>query len=474
MPLLSFLLKNRIFRILFITVIIVGGIVVYQNWPDGTCKDCNIILISVDTLRPDHMGIYGYPKNTTPNIDKWAKNATVFTNTYTIIPETDASFYTLFTGSDNFIKGENMDQAVQAQIQTLAMILKGNHFDTAAFVTNPVTEVYPFFKKGFDQFSFFDVSGLNNGKTINKMSYKFDYQNAKELTKEASKWLSQKHNNKFFSWIHYTTPHTPYNPSLQYLCKIDKGCKSNKYQPLLTEESPASSYLKSCSNQTTSETIHLAENLYDAEIISVDEEVGKILKAIKDNKLDKKTIVIFYGDHGEGFDHDIFTHGISLYQSGIKIPLIIYNPLFPNFSQISKLSDNTDILPTILNFFSIKYGKTQFLGQNLLTNPYSSEKNYVKKYIYFKTPQEIKRYAILDGKYKYIISGSSSCAAQGQEELYNIKVDPNETNNLIDQDNIDRQKLKLELSKKIQEIKLYNAEHTQNQDIINKLKSLGY
>ena len=98
-------MRMSIKKVLFLTSVVILLLIAILTGKTAinNSKQLNVIIISVDTLRPDHMGTYGYSKNTTPNIDAWAKNAKIFTNAYTIVPETEQSFYTLFTGTGYFL-----------------------------------------------------------------------------------------------------------------------------------------------------------------------------------------------------------------------------------------------------------------------------------------------------------------------------------------------------------------------------------
>lgn len=462
-----------------------------------TSQDLNLILISVDTLRADHMGIYGYSRNTTPNIDDWAKTATVFTNAYTIMPLTAQSFYTLFTGRDDVFKNGSFSNSHPVTLDsegknalTLAKILKENNYSTTAIISNPVLgNVFKFFRSGFDQFDFIDISGgfakvknPNPGMELIDLysqSFSSDYENSQIITTKATGWLkaNYKDKKKFFLWLHYSTPHSPYNPQIKYVCKIENQfCDTLKYQDILLGE---------CFDQereVSTQTIDFAKLLYNAEILSVDEQIGKILQELRNLNIDRKTIVIFYGDHGEGFDHDIFYHGNALYNSSIHIPLIIRSPFYKKALIVPKLIDNTDISPTVLDLLGIPYYKNQFSGLSFIsafdTSKQKEAKHLEKKYIYsLSSADTTNKFTILDGAYKYIYSNVDECLYKGyREELYNLKTDPEEKNNLIGKEDSVASRLKKSLFEEIKRrSKTSDLESTnRNKDIINKLKSLGY
>lgn len=452
---LSSLFKNRGFRVVFIAVIIVGGIVWWINRSNTipTCKDCNLILISVDTLRPDHMGVYGYDKNTTPNIDAWAKNATVFNRAYTILPETWESFYTLFTGREDFFNDpQNTLKLINdknSSIDSLQIDLHNNKYKTSAFVTNPALES-PFFLKGFDEYNFINKSGKND-----ITSYSYDYENSVELTAKARDWLEKNSKNKFFLWLHYTNPHGPYNPPSKYICQIDKKCDLMKYKFFL-EENPPYSILKTCQENDPSQ-IQLASNLYDAEILSVDEKIGEILTLAKKLNILKKTLIVIYGDHGEGFDHDNFSHANALYESHIRIPFIIIAPGNSKKTKVNELIDNMEIKNILLS---------------LLDNHRKNDPVKSKKIIFSTTSKRLSNtYSLVTEQYKYIYSFNNICTHQPSEELYDIIKDPNELNNIVDNNTL-AEGFRNQILEKVKNIQPQNKQT--DQQTLDKLKSLGY
>lgn len=404
-------------------------------------QNLNFLLITVDALPANHMGIYGYTKNTTPNMDKFAEESVLFTRAYTIFPETVPSLFTLFTGGEDVLQEEMITRGLikkdnRRDIVTLPEILKKNNFLTAAFVMNPVVGSNNlFFRRGFEQFNFFNESGLSDFRKV----YKDDYRNSEVLTTKAKNWLAKNSRTRFFLWIHYSTPHMPYNPSLKYLCKIDQECDITKYEELLKGKLSYSTLLKSCPDtEISEETVGLAKNLFDAEILSVDEKVGEILQAIKGKNLYEKTVIMIVGVHGESFTHNTFGHVSGLYESNIKVPLIMKNPLSKSPKRIPRLTDNMAILPTILDLLEITYAEKQFSGKSLVPNfgvfgnfPF----NFRNKYLYFLTSlNKSNKYALFDGTYKYIFSNANRCLYKGyKEELYNIHIDPQEEKNLIDE-----------------------------------------
>ena len=474
-------MKRNLFSIIIILILFVLSIFsLYQLRKKSLItENFNLILISIDTLRPDHMGIYGYSKNTTPNIDRWSQTANVYTNAYTVVPWTFSSFFALFTGTRPYAEISQMIKQIKNDMNrtTIPEILIRNKFKTAAFITNPVIGIFSdFFKKGFENFEFVDMSNSTEKQHIN--SYNYDGKNALEVTNKSIDWIVKNLSEKFFVLLHYTTPHIPYNPDKKYICALDKNCDLEKYSHIMSEKFPNSIFIDSCNKKMESETIDSGIMLYDAEILSVDEQVGRILTEIKNLDLNKKTVIIIYGDHGEGFDHDMFGHGFSLYNYGIKIPLIIKRPESSEGNRVDTLIDNRDILPSILDLLRIKYSNDSIKGNSFI---YPAKQNR-EKYLYSSTARlNSVKLSVQDKDYKYIITKGDGCLYHDlHEEFYNLQTDKDEITNVID---IEKDKAKKYKESLINELRNdpellndFKNDPVTNfpSDTLNTLKKLGY
>lgn len=173
-------------------------------------KQYNFILISIDTLRPDHMGVYGYNRNTTPNIDNFGKKAYIFTNAYTQIPQTYPSFSALMTGIDPINSGiyrnknriDVNDGKISPNTKTLAKIFHENNYFTAAFITSPtLDDNLTNLSSGFDEYNYYPVD-------VDKPDANKYYDSLKKI----SPIIKSYQNKKFFLWIHLMDPHSPYFP----------------------------------------------------------------------------------------------------------------------------------------------------------------------------------------------------------------------------------------------------------------------
>jgi len=444
-------------------------------------ESLNLVLISIDTLRPDHMGIYGYNKNTTPNIDQWAKNALTFTQAYTVVPETYPSFYTLMTGKyplavkiiNHIDIGNKITNPVYSNTQTLAKILKNNNFSTSAYlVSAELAPAITHMNQGFDNFHFVYHPDANN-------------KDKEDVVNMATDWIKKNKQKRFFSWIHLIDPHSPYAPPNTYKCTFDaQNCDTilsktdDQWEALRQKE-------QTCNADVPSEDKKIFESLYDGEIAFTDSLVKKIFDTLEKNNLSKKTIVVLYSDHGEGFDHSMYFFHKLLYDSHTRVALIIKDPLSSRKGKINTLVQNTDIPQTLLDLLNIP---TTIRGSEGI--PFSSlidnfqlikPSRWKKRDTVISFTNDFDKFSIFDGRYKLIVSSDNSCLFNNQKkELYDIRQDPEETTNIISNYPQQRDNLRIKL---LQELSAYNLpigldqkynNDDANKELINQLKALGY
>ncbi len=364
-----------IFAILSLPTI--TGLSTYEN-PSPTkienfsCNRCNIILITVDTLRPDHLSSYGYARNTSPNIDSIAANGLKFTNAFSQIPFTPPSHWSIMTGLyPNTHKIQlNPDglsfNVSHGELPILAEILKENNY--AVYETGGFTSSYivKSLGEGFDTFEHFNSSESTSIASV--------------ATGKASAWMEKQKGKKFFLWIHYWDPHQPYNPPAEFNVFNDSRLDS-KFKDSGIDLQPYSEDRDYTEYQISK---------YDGEIRYVDSEIGGLLEKIRELGLDENTIIIITSDHGECFGERRYGeystsrekcqgHETSLFDETIRIPLIIYNPKTPASKEIQQHAQTIDILPTILSIIGIP-ADTRVEGKSLVPAIERNEK--VNSYIF--------------------------------------------------------------------------------------------
>ena len=370
------------------------------------CPDCNIILISIDTLRADHLGSYGYPKNTSPEIDRFASESILFENAIAQASWTPSSHMSIMTSLYPSVhkvkefKGSPKVGRLDDSVVTLAQVLKANDYRTVSFNGGRYVNKEFGFDRGFDLYS---SSGYENIEITNNATFN---------------WLSENRDQKFFLFFHTYEVHTPYLPPVPYGEKFLPG-----YNKSMDRK-----YTLGLEGVKTDE-IWKVIALYDGEINYVDHEMGRLFDALDDLDLSNNTIVILTSDHGEEFlDHGRIGHSETSYQELIHVPLIIRYPGIKD-KRIKNLAQSIDIMPTVLDSLNITVtGTLNSQGVSLL--PLVKEGKNVNPYAYSEGGVNGEIKAIIDEnvKWKYIYNVEDK-----NEELYDLENDPFEQTNLTDE-----------------------------------------
>ncbi len=301
----------------------------------------NIVIITIDTLRADHLGCFGYERNTTPNIDSISAEGFLFSQAYTSRSLTGPSLTSLMTSLYPITHGlRDNGYVMSPKIDTLARILQRNGYQTAAY------NAYHCNKKRFGFSHFF--CALNNDQKV---------------ASSAINWIKKNSEKRFFLWVHLFSPHAPYEPPKGYDIFKPLGYSGPDYS---TKKSIYS--IKADSPTLPKGDIDRIVSLYDAEVRYADDQVGRISKALEDLSLDDNTIIVILADHGEDiYEHNKYLfHGCSIYDSSLHIPLIFKLP-----DKASKgMNDDgiveiVDVSPTLLELIGLP-SPTHFQGTSLL------------------------------------------------------------------------------------------------------------
>lgn len=344
----------------FIAGIIIAACFIWQG--AAVFNRPNIILITLDALRPDHLGSYGYVRTTSPTIDNLANNGTIFTNAIASGAQTATSNASLITSTYPFIHGIR-DWGYQFSPdtpKTLPVILKHHGYDTAFISDHVLFSLIKDFEKGFDTFN-----------TIIAIPPPTFQTRVVEITDWAISWLQAHNKKKFFLWLYYLTPHGPYIPDEPFnkMFVLDKFYNKEKTAPIsgnLFDQSPIGAIPKYLAIDGIREIdFYIAQ--YDGEIRRADAQIARLLLELNKLGLDKNTLVIINSDHGESMGEHAryFCHANSLYDELVKTTLILHGTnKIPHNLKIDHQVRNIDIMPTILDLIKIKSAGMQ--GQSLL------------------------------------------------------------------------------------------------------------
>ena len=397
----------------------------------------NVLLISVDTLRQDHVGCYGYRIVRTPNIDRLSQEGFTFDDAIASIPLTLPSHSSVLTGLYPMSHGvrDNSRFRLSLEFETLAEILSQNGYHTGAFVGSFVLDSRYGMDQGFDLYDD-DMTGGSQAS-----AFMFPERTADAVTESAIEWLKQAR-RPFFAFVHYYDPHMPYEPPGRYLA----ACRDRPY---------------------------------DGEIEFADAEIGRLLAHLDVRGLTENTIIIFMSDHGEGLgDHNEEAHGILVYESTLRVPLIIRLPedsdLLGKAETPVRIPDSVelvDIFPTVLDMVGIDVGG-QVDGRSLV--PLIEGGSLPPDVGYFESlyPYFAYRWSQLKGvrlsKWKYILAPT--------EELYDVSVDPGELRNLVDAEPETAAQMRVALARMLEREKPPGEASavTMSAEEVRKLRALGY
>ncbi|MGD0127741.1 MAG: sulfatase-like hydrolase/transferase [Terriglobia bacterium] len=351
-------------------------------------KPPSIVVISVDTLRADHLSCYGYRRITTPHLDALARGGTLFSAVSSQVPLTFPSHVSLFTSTYPFFNGiEDNGEALRPHALTLSTVLKAHGYHTGAVVGGFVLDRRFGLDQGFDWYdSTFDLHRQADSDTgdVKRLGA--------EVVASANKWLETGSGSPFFLFVHLYDLHTPYNLPASYRARFGTG--------------------------------------YDAELRYVDEQVGVLLESLRQHDVFANSLIVLTSDHGEGLgEHGEKTHGYFIYQSTIWVPLVTHWPAggakFP--ARIDEPAGLVDVAPTILQFAGIT-PPPEFQGRSLLDlvraehpkvpREVASESIYAERHFGCSPLWSLRA-----GRYKYIQAP--------KPELYDLAADPGETRNLF-------------------------------------------
>lgn len=315
--------------IVFISLFGVGCVASRSSLP-------NIILISIDTLRADHLSCYGYGRETSPCIDSLAESGIMFTHCQAQAPHTTPAHASMLTGLSVIAHGagyyNGVDHGLDPDLPTIPSMLKGNGYVNLAMVNSVVINPDYGFSRGFDYFSW-DPNGQGRaGITVD----------------EYLDWIDDNRGNPapVFAFLHFYDVHIPYDPP-------------SPYDELFTDN--GSQGVTGWVTDTLSGTLlnpddsdHLM-NLYDGEIVWVDSQLKRLFDGLRERDLHERTIIILVSDHGEEFlEHGGWGHSHALWQEMLHVPLIISGPGIPRGVVDSLPCGQFDILPTIAELAGIE------------------------------------------------------------------------------------------------------------------------
>lgn len=359
----------------------------------------NVVLYVVDCLRADHVGAYGYPLETTPNLDALAADGVLLSNLTSCAPWTKPSTACLFTSLlPTFHQARTVDDALARERTTVAEVLRDAGYVTAAWVANPVIDPRVFFfNQGFDRWvdlrSFEERSRRENIHDIET--------DAAQITKQVVPWLEEHRKETFFLYLHSLDLHFGYEPRPPFDAKFVRRDSTG---------------------------LERDRELYDNELAYNDAEIGKLVAELKRLGLYDDTLLFVTADHGEEFgEHGETRHGKTLYQQALHIPGILKLPGSRNKGRRPEaVASNIDIPPTLLALAGVAVPDA-FQGRSLVDVIEKNSARTDRRVFSEVVAPNFVGYAVRDQRFKHIRTLLPGLTAG----LYNLEADPGETKNLL-------------------------------------------
>ena len=402
----------------------------------GSCKSgsapspsrLNLLLVTIDTLRADRLGCYGYSQIETPNLDKIARQGVLFENAVAPTPLTAPSHASMMTGVYPTVhKVRNTGGFVLSPSEPkLSKILQDQGWDTAAFIGSSVLKGRFGFNQGFAVYDD-EMPTSASGSALAEPERR-----AGEVVDRAVKWLDAQSGKPFFLWVHVYDPHIPYDPPDPF---------REKYR----------------------------DRPYDGEIAYTDQQLGRLFDTVARKSRPENTLIAVLSDHGESFsEHGEYTHGVFLYDSTLRIAFLMAGGGIPAGLRVKQQARTIDLLPTVLDLMG---GKAPPGTQGTSLAPAFRGKEVPTAYSYAETlfPKFNMGWAELramrTNRWKYIRAP--------KPELYDLAQDPAETTNVIASHPAEAQELEAQL-KAISAGGERVAPAPMDPRTLQQLRSLGY
>ncbi len=350
----------------------------------------NVLVVSFDALRADALGVYGYPLATSPNIDRFAEQALVFERAYSAAPVTPTSFAAMFTGRlpSRSFRGWQLEP-----LATLAESFTGADYDTAAFLNNSQLTRERGFDSGFEHFEVFSAAP------------------DRQVLEAATAWISEPRKQRFFAWVHFLSPHSPYDwrqgSTHLYDADYEGPFVTTTGAKFAPEEAVDRARLRS---------------LYDGEVYFADQLFAELMEVLRQQDLERDTLIVLTADHGEEFaERGRFQHW-SLHDEAVRVPLLIKLPRSLAGGRSNLPVSNLDLWPTLASLVGVE--PPPAAGGIDLRLQSGAERSVVSVAM---TDSKYRGVSLTKGGWRLILNCHPELALQ----LYHLAADPGEKEDLV-------------------------------------------
>lgn len=308
--------------------------------------DRNVILISIDTLRPDRLGCYGYERDTSPCIDSIASDGILFTDATSACPWTLPAHATLLTGLYPSRHGvKNHENQLPDRIPTLATRLAQEGYATMAVVNSHNFDERYGLQQGFEKYEYLSEwpADGTKGRILNRGT---------EIAALAREWLKDRDDRPFFLFLHFFDVHSGYTPDPAY-----RELFADDYAGRVDGSTGMMVALRNQNIVLDGPDLDHLNALYDAEIRQFDDILAGLIGFIDESGIGEETLLVITADHGEEFyEHGSVLHGRTFYQEVIAVPLIVKGPGVPGGVRFEEPVSSIDVAPTVLEYLGLAAG----------------------------------------------------------------------------------------------------------------------
>jgi arylsulfatase A-like enzyme len=438
----------------------------------------NVVLILVDTLRADHLGIYGYARPTSPNLDRFFAGGAVFESARSQAACTFPSVNSLLTSRDalEFVGKPHGEFGIPEGFRSVAEILRAAGYRTVAVSASPIVRQSPSqhnpvggFGRGFDVFDeacLWSSARCVNARTLEHLR-------------------AVPHGRPFFLYLHYMDPHDPYMPPNEHAKRFARAYRGHAFiaagdpNPLVASLYGWDAKLRQLHPPFPPKDLgprdlqHLVD-LYDDEIAYFDEELGELLQRLGNRGVLNDAIVAFVSDHGEQFlEHDHVKHCLgSLHDEAIRTPFLLRGPGVSAGRRVKRPVANLDLVPTLLDYAGVTVDGIGLEGHSLrrLADDNGRGSDLPEPRYVFSTQGRF--YSATDGRMKFMIDIKAS-----ERSLYDLQSDPGERINLAAERDDEVARLTEVLRLRVDRVsgRKRAAERLRNADAVEeRLRALGY
>jgi arylsulfatase len=432
-----------------------GTPVIRTRTASGAGVPQGVIVIQADTLRPDHLGLYGHKRDTAPFLARFASEGAVFQNAYAQAGWTKVSTPSIMTSLYASTHGvAKLDDRLPASATTIAEVYRAAGYATLSLSSVMFTGQFTNLHQGFEELHELTSVGDSGGSYTSKT--------AREYVDRTVEWIEGHKDEPFFIYLHVFDPHSPYEPRRPYDTLWADGSTREEHirQRRSLSKTIASPFLAGRGMATRDEMIKAGvdpaayiaydKDWYDSSIRGMDMELARLMERLRAAGLQQKTAVVFLSDHGEEFhEHGRMWHGQSVYGEMVRVPLVVHWPGQIAARRVDDAVQLIDVMPTLLDISRLAHPEG-LQGQSLLsllqppTNGGPSTVSAAdtgwrsRPIIMEKLPQgtpdfpdAMESTAIIDGQWK-LIHNTIRPPDRAEFELFDVVRDPLDQTNLAD------------------------------------------